>query len=101
MASIQIRERDDGTIYFQPDWPGSQPDQPLGVNSGDPVTWNNMTSYTITLVSEPPLPDPDGIYITEPIKSGDVSSPIFSATADLAYKSVDPPSADQSIVIAT
>ena len=95
MASIKIIENQDGTITFQNDWPGAEPNQPFGLTAGTMVTWNNTTNRTIELVSDPP-----GTYITEPIAAGSVSSPIFSA-ANLKYSCVDPPTPQHEIVIVT
>jgi hypothetical protein len=74
---------------FWPWVPGAKPGSPLYAKQGDLVTWNNMSSKKITLVSIP-----KGTYLTEPIPSGKVSSPAFSVpqkgiaygTADGKYK---------------
>ena len=44
MWSIRIVTLPDGTVAFQPDIPGAQPDQPLGAQAKDVVTWNNQTN---------------------------------------------------------
>lgn len=69
--SIKIVVLPNGTTAFQPDVPGAQPGQPLGVNSGDLVTWNNTTNVAHLPVMTGPLCDP--------IPAGNVSDPIFQA----------------------
>jgi hypothetical protein len=78
---IIIDQQTDGSITFTPDVPGAKVGQPLGVNSGDDVTWNNRTNQTITLQSiQPPTPFPFG-----PIPAGGVSNPIFNVTETVGY----------------
>jgi hypothetical protein len=43
MPSIKIVRRK-GTVGFEPDIPGSQPGDPLEVDRGEGVTWNNRTN---------------------------------------------------------
>jgi len=70
--SIRILVLPNGTTAFQPDVPGAQPGQPLGVNSGDLVTWNNTTDVAhlpvMTIASGP---------LCDPIPAGSPSDPIF------------------------
>jgi hypothetical protein len=74
--SIIINQRD-RQITFTPDVPGAGTGQPLGVNAGDNVTWNNRTNQEITLKSI----QPEGVFLCDPIPAGDVSSPIFNVKA--------------------
>jgi hypothetical protein len=83
--NITINEKD-GTFTFTPYVPGAQPGQPLGVNSGDLVTWNNQTNEEIKLQSIQPA----GVYLTEPIPAESVSNPIFHVTATVGYSRVPP-----------
>ena len=94
--SIKIIDVGNGTVTFQPDLPGAQPGQPLGVNADDLVTWNNTTNKTLTLQSSPP-----GIYLTDPIPAGQVSDPIFSVAASVIYACVNPSQQQHSIVVIT
>jgi hypothetical protein len=71
--SITINQLPDGTFTFTPFVPGAHVGQPLGVSSGDLVTWNNQTNGEIKLQSV----QPTGLYLTEPIPAGSVSNPIF------------------------
>jgi hypothetical protein len=84
---IIINQQADGSITFTPDVPGAKVGQPLGVNSGDNVTWNNRTNQTITLQSiQPSTPFPFG-----PIPAGGVSNPIFNVTETVGYSRVPTP----------
>jgi hypothetical protein len=83
--NIRILDGPGGTIVFWPWVPGSGPGTPLYAKPSDPVTWNNTTANTVTLVS-----NPKGTYITEPILSGKVSSPMFPVpTNGLVYTTAD------------
>jgi hypothetical protein len=89
--SIIIDQQADGSITFTPDLPGAKTGQPLGVFSGDDVTWNNRSNQTITLQPIPPaLPFPFG-----PISGGGVSNPILNVTGtagdSIGYFWVRPP----------
>jgi hypothetical protein len=90
-----IIENDDGSIAFKPDYPGAQQGQPLGVKTGDNVTWNNTTDLELVLISP-------GLFITDPIAAGNVSDPIFNVTqpagTTIAYSCVQP-KAQHSIVV--
>lgn len=79
--SITINQLPDGTFTFTPFVPGAHVGQPLGVSSGDLVTWNNQTNGQIELQSIQPA----GVYLTEPIPAGSVSNPIFHVTATVGY----------------
>ena len=91
MANWSIRITKDGFVPVQP---GSGLGQPLQVNGGDNITWNNMAE-------QPQLPwqlDPNGNPIQFPlppgaylicffcteIAPGDVSSPIFNVPKGFA-----------------
>lgn len=93
---IKIIDLGNGTVTFQPDLPGAQQGQPLGVNSGDLVTWNNTTNKTLTLQSIPP-----GTPLCDPIPAGQVSSPIFKVAASVIYSCVAPNQQQHSIVVVT
>ena len=62
--SITILDLGNGQIAFLPAVPGAQLNQPLGVNQGDLVTWNNTTNNALTLQVDqsgrhvPHRPDP-------------------------------------------
>ena len=77
--SIRI-DQHNGQITFTPD-PVGTTGQPLGVNSGDNVTWNNRTNQQITLRSM----QPEGLFLCDPIPAGDVSNPIFNVTQSVGY----------------
>jgi hypothetical protein len=82
--SITINQLPDGTFTFTPYVPGAYVGQPLGVSSGDLVTWNNQTNGEIKLQSI----QPKDTYLTEPIPAGSVSSPIFQVNATVGYSRV-------------
>lgn len=92
--SIIINELADGTITFTPDLPQAAPNQPLGANAKDNVTWNNRTNRELTLRSITPA----NLYLTEPIPAGQVSDPIFSAQS-VIYSCVSPSQPQHSIVV--
>jgi hypothetical protein len=84
MASIKIVDLGGGTAGFKPDIPGSQAGDPLVVDRGEGVTWNNRTD-------QPHWPwpiDADGkllsdvdafarrLYLCDRIPDGLVSAPI-------------------------
>jgi hypothetical protein len=92
--SIIIDELSDGSITFTPDLPNAVAGQPLGVNAGDTVTWNNRTSRELALQSVPP-----GVYLTDPIPQGQVSSPILRVTKSVIYSCVNPTQPQHSIVV--
>jgi hypothetical protein len=77
--SIRIDQRD-GQITFTPDVPGAKTGQPLGVNSADNVTWNNLTNLEITLKSIP-----EGDLLCDPIPAGHGSKPFFNVTRTVGY----------------
>jgi hypothetical protein len=92
--SIKIIDLGNGTVTFQPEVPGAQQGQPLGVSSGDLVTWNNTTNKSLTLQS-----DPAGTFLTNPIPAGQVSDPIFKVTASVNYACTNPTEQKHSIMI--
>lgn len=75
--SIRILDQPGGGVVFWPWVPGKKAGDPLTANAADLVTWNNMSSGSVTLVAV----DPKGTYITAPIASGKVSAPIFQVPA--------------------
>jgi|SRR5690349_13881319 hypothetical protein len=99
--SIKISQNRDGTVTFQPDVPNSHPNQPLGVQQNDTVSWNNTTNQTLTLQSIAPA----GLYLTDPIPAGQVSDPMFSVGTipnngtSVAYSCVSPSQHRHSIVV--
>jgi hypothetical protein len=100
--NIKIDQNADGTVTFQPDVPGAQPGQPLGVQPNDTVTWNNRTNQTLTLQ----VISPTGLFLTDPIPAGQVSDPIFSASTisnatTVTYSCVNPAQQQHSIVVIT
>jgi hypothetical protein len=88
--NITINQLPDGTFTFKPDVAGAHVGQPLGVNSGDLVTWNNQTNVQIELQSLQPA----GLFLTGPIPAGSVSNPIFqfptSGVTAVGYSRVPP-----------
>ena len=98
LRGIMIREGAHGTVDFQPDVPDAGRGQPLGVNQGDNVTWNNKTNRALVLESIPP-----GIYLTEEIPAGSASSPRFTVTqtpgTSIRYSCKDPSQHQHSIVV--
>ncbi len=80
---------------FRPDLKGAQVNQPLGVNAGDNVTWNNTTDaprwpWPVDANGAPfpnplPNPPPQGAYfLCGQIGPGSVSSPIFNVPKGLS-----------------
>jgi hypothetical protein len=72
--SIKIVKLANGTVAFQPDLPGAQPGQPLGVLINDLITWNNTTNDP----HQPEQTNPTG-FLTNQIPAGQVSDPIYKA----------------------
>jgi len=93
--SIKIIDLGNGNIAFQPDLPGAQQIQPLGVNKNDLVPWNNATNNTLTLASI----NPANTFLTDPIPPGQVSDPIFKVTASVTYACTNPTTPQHSIQI--
>jgi len=81
--SITINQHD-GVISFTPDVPDAKPNQPLGVNSADNVTWNNRTNIEIELKSI----DPKDVFLCDRIPPGNVSNPIFNVQGTVKYSRV-------------
>ena len=81
--SIRILNGPSNELVFWPWVPGGSPGAPLIVKSGDLVTWNNMSSKTVTLKST----NPANVYLTDPIAAGQVSSSAFVADAAVTYTS--------------
>src|ERR1044072_9529602 len=84
--SIIITQLDKDTVGFQPD--GGKPGQPLGVNTGDIITWNNRTnnelelqvlSITLPPPAPPPGPTPQ-LFQKIKLKPGSASDAIFAVT---------------------
>jgi hypothetical protein len=88
--SIIIEQLPDGSLTFTPDVPGAKVGQPLGVSSGDNVTWNNRTDQVIKLKSIQP-PEPPPVFPFDSIPTGNVSNPIFNVTETIGYSWVRPP----------
>jgi hypothetical protein len=80
--SIRILDAPGGTVVFWPWVPGAKAGDPLTVAANDIVTWNNMSSNTVTLQ---PL-DAGVKFITNPIPSGQVCDPGLQVTATLNYQ---------------
>lgn len=98
--SIIIKQNHDGTVSFLPDVAGAQPSQPLGVQPNDLVTWNNRTNHSLTLQSI----SPPGVYLTDPIPAGRVSSPAYAVgttAGATTYSCVKPSQQQHSIVVIT
>ena len=99
MASIRIVQLD-GTAGFQPDIPGSQPGDPLEVDRGEGVTWNNQTNnaHWPWPVDEQGnlLSEADAIrckmYLSDRIPAGQVSTPIYNVDPMFSPQpELDPP----------
>lgn len=71
--SIKIVTLPGDIVAFQPDVPGAQPGQALGVSNNDLVTWNNRTN-------DSHWPHAEGTPLTADIPAGQVSSPILKVT---------------------
>jgi hypothetical protein len=88
--SITINQLPDGTFTFTPYVPGAHVGQPLGVNPGDLVTWNNQTNGPVQLQSIQPA----GLFLIGPTPAGSVSNPIFqfpsSGVTAVGYSRVPP-----------
>lgn len=98
--SIMINQNPDGTVSFKPDVAGAQAGQPLGVQPNDLVTWNNRTNQPLTLQSISPA----GVYLTDPIPAGQVSSPAYAVggtAGTVTYSCVNPSKQQHSIVVIT
>jgi len=94
LRSITIVELVDGTAAFQPDVPNAKPGQPLGVNRGDNVTWNNRTNKA----HWPVAVDPPG-FLTNDIPAGKVSQPTFSVDHTVKYQCRHHPKEEGFIVV--
>jgi len=81
--SIIISQDSDGALAFTPDVPGAKVGQPLGVVSGDNVTWNNQTNEVIKLLPLPPAKPT--LFPFESIPAGSASDPIFLVTDTVQY----------------
>jgi hypothetical protein len=91
--SIRILDAPGDKIAFWPWVPGGSLGAPLVVKSGDLVTWNNMSTKAVTLKSITPA----NVYLTDPIASGQVSSPAFVADSAVTYASAAGDSPSHSI----
>jgi hypothetical protein len=87
--NIFIEEGPDGSLVFTPDVAGAKAGQPLGVNSGDNVTWNNRTNQEIKLKSIQPA-EPPTVFPFNSIPAQAVSNPIFNVTETIGYSWVRP-----------
>jgi hypothetical protein len=106
--SIKIIQLDANTVTFQPDQTGAAQGQPLGVNTGDNITWNNMTNNELQLVvtkitlkgvNQPLTQLFQGIRF----QPGSASNPIFNVTqaADtvITYSCRNPAQQSHQIVV--
>jgi plastocyanin len=81
---ILIVQLADSSVAFQPDLPQAQPGQPLGVNNGDLVIWNNRTDkdhWPVADADADVVPAVPKGYLTENIPAGQASSPAFRPAA--------------------
>jgi hypothetical protein len=69
---IKIVKLDDGTVAFQPNTSGGQPHQPMRVNKGDRIHWNNETDDDHWPEGRNPAK-----FLTDSIPGGEVSNPGF------------------------
>jgi len=94
---IKIVKLPNGTVAFQPDVPGAKPGQPLGVNEGDIVRWNNRTDQA----HWPVAIAPPG-FLTKDIPAGQVSDPFFqipSGAMSITYRCLHHPQEHGAIVV--
>jgi hypothetical protein len=98
VPSIKIVRRK-GTIGFEPDIPGSQPGDPLEVDRGEGVTWNNRTNQPHwpwpidaqgNLLSEADA-FARNLYLCDRIPARQVSVPIFDVNPDFSPQQPPPP----------
>src|SRR6266566_6290512 len=94
--SIRIVELADGSVAFQPDVPGAQPSQPLGVNKGDNVNWSNETNEAHWPVA---IASPG--FLTNNIPPGRVSRPTFGVEVSVVYRCLHHPQEHGMIVVVT
>jgi hypothetical protein len=87
MPSITIKQLRDGTVVFKPLRPGSKPGDPLAVDRGVGVTWNNeapQPHWPWPLDGQGnPMAEADakalGFYLTDEIPRDSPSNPIYPA----------------------
>jgi hypothetical protein len=92
---ITIKDLPDGTVAFRPDVPGAQPGQPLGVNTGDNVVWNNTTNkahWPVAML-------PSGLFLTKDIEPGRASRPSFNVQNSVTYMCLHHPQERGMIVV--
>jgi hypothetical protein len=92
MPSIRIIRLKNRAVAFQPDIPGSQPGDPLEVDRGEGVTWNNRTNQPHwpwpvdaqgNLLSEADA-FARALYLCDRIPAGQVSVPICDVNPDFS-----------------
>ena len=99
MSSIKIIQIEDGTAAFKPDFPGSKPDEPLVVDRGENVTWNNETDNAHwpwpTDAQGNLLSEADAIkfvfYLTDDVPAGRASNPIYDVNPQFSPPRQPPP----------
>jgi hypothetical protein len=87
MPTIKIVQLDDGTVGFRPYRPGTKVGDPLTVDRGVGVKWNNETlqSHWPWPVDNQgnPMAEADaktlGFYLTDDVPSDSASTPIYSS----------------------
>jgi hypothetical protein len=94
--AIKVVKLKNGKVAFQPDVPGAKPGQPLGVNAGDNITWNNRTNQAHWPVA---IGSPG--FLTNDIPAGQVSDPIFNVQKSVAYRCLHHPQEQGMIVVVT
>jgi len=93
--SIRIVKLADGTVAFQPDVLNAQPNQPLGVNRGDNVTWSNETDDAHWPVGIAPPG-----FLTKDIPPDGVSRPKFNVQTSVTYRCLHHP-LEQGMIVVT
>jgi hypothetical protein len=98
MPSIKIVQLN-GTVEFQPDDPPGDPGQPLGVDRGESVTWNNETDRSHwpwpidaqgNLLSAADA-KAFGFHLSRNIPKGGVSSPEYNSNPQFSPPLLPPP----------
>lgn len=99
MPSIKIKQLANGTVAFRPHRPGSKAGDPLVVDRGALVTWNNETEQAHwpwpidaqgNLLSEEDA-KALGFYFTDNVPADKASNPIYSVNPQFSPEPPPPP----------
>jgi len=101
---IRIKQVNTNTVTFQPD--GGTDGQPLGVNTGDAINWNNMTNDVLqleVLSITGVTPPPPQLFQNISLQPGSGSNPLFNVTQPngtvIRYHCKKPPQQQHQIVV--